>query len=268
MQGKAKTASGILNKQIPAESVMLSELVKEDPFESLFQIRPNILQAIRDDIKAKGFDQSKPVNVWSRPRQDGGRELVLIDGFTRVRACEELQLLTVTAYVQEFADRQAAVDYAIHQQRDRRNLTDAEILTIIEAIDKPVRGFKGDSSLAPDPAIEEGPQKPAERKSAKRTADAIGASLSKTEKGRAVLKDQELAQQVKSGRKRLNQAYNELRKKVLNKTQKPKESGRGVHLELSKADALEIVQALLENVTPTRRKIASSVRTSLKAASR
>jgi hypothetical protein len=75
--------------------------------------------------------------------------------------------------------------------------------------------------------------------------------------------------QVKTRRKSINRAYTELPKKAPIKAQKPKGKPKTsvphVRLELSKADALEIVQALLENATPTRRKIASGVRTSLKA---
>ncbi len=139
--------SGSEEKKISAKSLLISELAREEPFKSLFEIRPHTLAAVKADIEAKGFDPSKPVNVWKREKDDGETAYVLIDGFTRVKALEELGQLTVTAYVNEFPDMETARAYAIHQQRDRRNLTDAEILTIIEAIDKPVTGSKKRSRL-------------------------------------------------------------------------------------------------------------------------
>ncbi|GAB1482149.1 hypothetical protein MASR2M78_09640 [Treponema sp.] len=95
------------------------------------------------DMKANGFDASKPVNVWKKP--DGTR--VLIDGYTRVRAAEELGLLRVTAYEKTFTSEDEALAYAIHTQRDRRNLSDAELLRLIELVDRPQTGYN--TSVAP-----------------------------------------------------------------------------------------------------------------------
>ena len=67
----------------------LDQLTKAEPFSSLFTIRPEVFEAIKADMAVNGFDPSKPVNVWRKP--DGTR--VLIDGYTRVSAAEELGLL-------------------------------------------------------------------------------------------------------------------------------------------------------------------------------
>ena len=102
----------------------LDQITKAEPFASLFTIKAEVFEAIKADMKANGFDPSKPVNVWRKP--DGTR--ILIDGYTRVRAAEELGLLRVTAYEKTFASEAEALAYAIHTQRDRRNLSDAELL--------------------------------------------------------------------------------------------------------------------------------------------
>ena len=115
----------------------LDQITKAEPFASLFTIKPEVFEAIKADMKANGFDPSKPVNVWKKP--DGTR--VLIDGYTRVRAAEELGLLRVTAYEKTFASEAEALAYAIHTQRDRRNLSDAELLRLIELVDHPQEGF-------------------------------------------------------------------------------------------------------------------------------
>ena len=117
--------------------LFLDQITKAEPFASLFTIKPEVLTAIKADIEANGFDPSKPVNVWKKP--DGTR--VLIDGYTRVRAAEELGLLRVTAYEKTFASEADALAYAIHTQKDRRNLSDAELLRLIELVDRPQDGF-------------------------------------------------------------------------------------------------------------------------------
>jgi len=126
----------------------LDQITKAEPFVSLFTIKPEVFEAIKADMESNGFDPSKPVNVWKKP--DGAR--ILIDGYTRVLAAEELGLLRVTAYEKTFASEAEALAYAIHTQRDRRNLSDAELLRLIELVDRPQDGFR--SPLAPNGANE------------------------------------------------------------------------------------------------------------------
>ena len=176
-------------------TLSLDQLTKAEPFASLFMIKPEVLSAIAADMKANGFDPSKPVNVWRK--SDGTR--VLIDGYTRVSAAESLGLLHVTAYEKTFASEADALTYAIHTQRDRRNLSDAELLRLIELVDQPQEGFR--STIAPNGAIKGGPQKTSEV-----TAVAIGISARKVERARAVLADPDEAAAVLSGAKTIHQA--------------------------------------------------------------
>lgn len=173
----------------------LDQLTKAEPFSSLFTIKPEVFEAIKADMAVNGFDPSKPVNVWRKP--DGTR--VLIDGYTRVRAAEELGLLRVTSYEKTFASEAEALAYAIHTQKDRRNLSDAELLRLIELVDRPQEGFR--APIAPIGAIEAG-----SAKTAAITADAIGISARKVERARAVLSDPEEAAAVRHGEKTIHQA--------------------------------------------------------------
>jgi len=173
----------------------LDELIKAEPFASLFSIKPEVFEAIKADMNVHGFDPSKPVNVWRKP--DGIR--ILVDGYTRVRAAEELGLLRVTAYEKTFASEAEALAYAIHTQKDRRNLSDAELLRLIELVDRPQEGFR--SPLA---AIEANDGQP--RKTAEVTADTIGTSRAKVERARTVLSDPEEADAVRRGEKSIHQA--------------------------------------------------------------
>ncbi len=173
----------------------LDQLTKAEPFSSLFTIKPEVFEAIKADMAVNGFDPSKPVNVWRKP--DSTR--VLIDGYTRVRAAEELGLLRITAYEKTFASEAEALAYAIHTQKDRRNLSDSELLRLIELVDRPQEGFR-----APLASIEANDGQP--RKTAEVTADTIGTSRAKVERARTVLSDPEEAAAVRRGEKTIHQA--------------------------------------------------------------
>jgi len=173
----------------------LDQLTKAEPFASLFSIKTEVFEAIKADMSINGFDPSKPVNVWRKA--DGTR--VLIDGYTRVRAAEELGLLRVTVYEKTFASEAEALTYAIHNQKDRRNLSDAELLRLIELVDKPQEGFR--APIAPIGANEA-----KSAKTAAITAEAIGISVRKVERARAVLSDTKEATAVRRGEKTIHQA--------------------------------------------------------------
>jgi ParB-like chromosome segregation protein Spo0J len=60
----------------------------------------------------------------------------VIDGHTRLEAAERIGRRFVAVYEREFEDEEAALKYALHNQRDRRNLNDAHILHLVEKLDK------------------------------------------------------------------------------------------------------------------------------------
>ena len=115
-------------------------------------------------------------------------------------------LLDVTVIYRDFATDAEALEYAIHNQRDRRNLTDAQIFKAVEAIDAPVTGFK--TAIASLGAIAENPGK-----TANVTAKKAGTSGKKVERIRAIEKVPKLAAEVKAGKKSINRAYREIKGK-------------------------------------------------------
>ena len=140
--------------------------------------------------------------MCGRDRAQDGFDYVLVDGFTRTQAAKEAGRLTVTAYLHAFACVEEARDYAIHTQRDRRNLSDAELMSVLSLIDRKVTGFKTSSSLAPDGA-NGGPL----AKTAQRTAKEIGTSARNVERARKVASDPDAAAAVKRGELSINKAY-------------------------------------------------------------
>jgi ParB family chromosome partitioning protein len=198
-------------------SLGLDDITKAEPFASLFDIRGDTLEAIKADMKANGFDPSKPVNVWRKP--DGTR--ILIDGYTRVQAAEAIGLLSITVYEKTFKDEAEALAYAIHTQKDRRNLSDAELLRLIERLDKPIKGFKGargpdeekpiETASAPIASREAIGGKP--RKTAEKTAEALGVSRSTIERARVVLKDPKKRAAVLEGKQSIAKAAQDAKAK-------------------------------------------------------
>jgi len=207
LAAKAESGNNSSVRRIETLNMNLDELLMEEPFKSLFPIRDDIKSAIKSHMLEHGYDESKPIDVWKRPSQDGF-EYVLVDGFTRVTAAREIGRLTVTAYLHDFANVEEARSYAIHTQRDRRNLTDAEIMSVLTVIDKKVTGFKGTARLAPSGANGELPAKTAQR-----TAKEIGTSARKIERARKVASYAEITAAVKSGEISINKGYNEIRAK-------------------------------------------------------
>ena len=178
------------------------DLMLIKPFKNLFEIDETILQAIKKNMKKNGYDQAFPITVW---------EDVVVDGFTRLQAAMELGMKEVPVFKKAFTDEKEALEYAIHNQRDRRNLSDAELLHCIEAIDKPMTkaeaGKKGGK-------VEE-----KEAPTHKKTAKELKISETKVTDARVVLSDKKAKKEVESGKKTISKAAKEVREKK--KAEKP-----------------------------------------------
>jgi hypothetical protein len=195
----AKAASGA-NSSVKTLgiSLFIDDITKAEPFASLFSIKPETKDAIKRDMEENGFDPSKPVNVWKTAT--GSR--ILIDGYTRVAAAEELGLQRVQAYEKTFIDEAEALGYALHCQRNRRNLSDGELLHVVEAVD--ARKTPGRKSGASAPDLSCG-------RSADHTAMAVGTSPDKVKKIRVILSDAGETVAVKRGQKTINHAWKDMR---------------------------------------------------------
>ncbi len=174
------------------------------PFDGLFSINPLVLARVQEDMEKRGYDPSQPINLWREGE-------VMIDGHTRLEAARRAGLEEIPIHYQSFDTEDAALTYAIHNQRHRRNLTDEEILRCIEALDRrKTRGgdHKSDTfkekSKAPNGAIDR------KEKSARRTAKLVGVSTRKVERARTVLADPQAAAEVSTGKKKISRAYKEI----------------------------------------------------------
>jgi ParB-like chromosome segregation protein Spo0J len=158
--------------------------------------RKPMVERLAADMRERGFDEAFPVVVW------GSR---LVDGHTRVAAAKAAGLEDVYAVMHEFADEDAALRYAIHCQRDRRNLSEAEILRCVQELDK--RKTKAEAGAM---AHEQTAGAASSGPSSEETAAAIGTSSTKVEKARTVLDHAtpEVRAAVDAGDLSINAAYN------------------------------------------------------------
>jgi hypothetical protein len=205
----------------------------KESFDRLFPVEPETLNRIKEHMKIHGYDPSQPVTVWNR---------ILVDGHTRLTAALEIGIEEIPVCSKQFADEQEALEYAIHNQVDRRNLTDGDILRLIEALDRrckvgrpkitsnevisgdtPKKSHLFDVPAKPGTiacALETLQMSKKKRSTSQRTAKIIGTSSGKVEKARAILDrsvlhlDNEKARQaVLRGDMSINKAYNKVMKK-------------------------------------------------------
>lgn len=157
------------------------EMLKtREPFKSLFPTPKAVWEAVFNDMRVRGYDPAFPIVTWDD---------TVIDGHTRLEVAKQLRK---GVYVVEkgFASTKAALEYAVHCQRDRRNLTPEGLMKAVAAIDveemekaearqKELAGSRGKTLASRDAKVPTG-------KSSAATGKALGVSASQVERARAV----------------------------------------------------------------------------------
>jgi ParB family chromosome partitioning protein len=172
-------------------TALTAALRTAEPFKSLFPIRETDLEKITANMKQKGFDHAHPIIVWA------GHKFTVVDGHTRLAAARRLGIGVIPIVVREFANENEALEYAIDSQRNRRNLTDAELLRCLSELDKRKKAGRPKNGST-DPG-----------KSADRTVSLLGISRAKVERLRAVADHgtETIKLAVLSGDLTVNRAY-------------------------------------------------------------
>lgn len=178
-----------------------------EPFSTLFPVKMATLSAVSESMESTGFDAAEPIVAW-----DG----LIIDGHTRLGAALAAGIDLVPVVDRAFESEDEALEYAIKRQRDRRNLTDADLLHCLQVLDSrknKAANLKVGPEASPEASAIQGTYGAIPGKSAAATAEILGTSRAKVEKGRAVLDHapEEVKAQVESGEKSINAAYNETR---------------------------------------------------------
>lgn len=180
----------------------IEKIKTAEPFKSLFPIESRVLYRVQENMYQHGYDPSQPIILWAEKG-------VVVDGHTRLAAARNLYLKEVPVHEKSFADEGEALAYAIHNQKNRRNLSEAELLRCIEAVDK--RRKRGGDHRSED-AKSKGANAPVER-SAETTANIVGISPDKVKRARSVLSDPKEKEAVMAGEKSINQASKDAKAK-------------------------------------------------------
>jgi len=205
-----KTKEAKLLKDIKVKDFHITRIRTRPPFMDLFPVDEEKVKVIAEHMRLNGYDQSQPLILWDTGSgKKGPHESILIDGHTRLQAAKLIDLRLVPIVVVKFKDEDEALQYAIHNQRDRRNLLDPDLTRLIQAVDKRKRrggDHKSEESKAPSGAIEKG-------KSSKETAAIVGTSARKVEKVRRILSkgDKKTKDAVLDGTKTINAAHREIK---------------------------------------------------------
>ncbi|MGD0660221.1 MAG: DUF5131 family protein [Syntrophorhabdales bacterium] len=170
-------------------------IIPIEPFVSLFHIDQERLDALTEEMKRnKRFDEEHPLVVWPERK-------ALISGHTR-RLAAIAAKITVSVREKSFPDDDAALLYAVNEERLRRGrgLEDPEILRVLGVVYKPkVRGgchAKADTGTkTPNAAT-------AQEKYSKEIGRKYCIAPRKVERGWRVLQsgDQQLIGEVSSGK--------------------------------------------------------------------
>jgi ParB-like chromosome segregation protein Spo0J len=173
-----------------------SELKSDPTLRGLFARSDAMLAKIAESMAKDGFDAAFPIVTWNS---------IVVDGYTRLQAARKAGLRHVYYVDHQFPDADAALRYAIHCQRDRRNLSEAEILRCVQELDK--RKTKAEAGAM---AHEQTAGAASSGPSSEETAAAIGTSSTKVEKARTVLDHAtpEVRAAVDAGDLSINAAYN------------------------------------------------------------
>lgn len=167
----------------------------ERPFSIFFPINDDTLNAIRIDMKTNGFDMGFPLIVW-KERQ------ILVDGHTRFIAAKEMGVTELPVLFKEFESEDDAVLYAFHIQRNRRNLSDDNIIRCLEVLDK----------IGSKKSVDPSKPKAEKKETIENIAKELGTSKSKIEKARKIIEigSEEIRESVQSGKTSINKAYNDI----------------------------------------------------------
>ena len=184
----------------------ISIIKEKSPFNTLFAIDPDTYGAVVANMDINGYDPAFPIILWND---------IVVDGHTRLIAARTLGLKEIPVQQKEFENEKQALDYAIHNQRDRRNLSEAEILHCIEAIDAPISKKEAGSKGGKISKTPSGSKivDASKTKTHVETAKKLKIGQTKVLDARTVLADADAKADVESGKKTISKAAKEVREK-------------------------------------------------------
>jgi ParB-like chromosome segregation protein Spo0J len=176
--------------------------VRTHPALGIFSIDPDVLERITAHMRQYGYDSAHPIVLGIGPWTEEGP--VVVDGHTRLRASLDASIEEVDVTISQFETLNQAVEWAIHYQRDRRNLSAGELHKLIQAIDRPhehggdrkSEEIKGTRDPLKSDQVE---PVPLEKTSLTATAKTVGVSPKTVQHSRLIASDPEIEEKVQTG---------------------------------------------------------------------
>jgi hypothetical protein len=220
-----------------AEMIKVSAIKTAEPFKSLLPIKPEDLEGIQAHMAEQGFDPKEALAMWKEKR-------VLVDGHTRLEAAKNLGITEIPVVWKSFGDEDAAVLYAIHAQRDRRNWGDAEIFRLTVTLDKRKKAGRPNLLASIDANSPKG-------KSSEQTARLLNTFPKKIENARYLLAygSEELKSAVLEGKMKIHAATNKAREEIIQNRiiiqRIPINGGKEYTVELSRKKLLQALKKVM-----------------------
>lgn len=185
------------------EMMNVDKLETRKLFSTLLPIQKGILDKITARMRNSGFQNLHPICVWRTDKP------VVLDGHTRLQAARQLGIKEVPVVQMDFDDEYAAMEFALAQQVERRNLSLRKMMDYIEVADKLAkRGPKrSEQSCSKSGKQEEQPR----GKSSERLAKVLNIPLKRAECLRRIVKDgsEETKTALANEEISINQAYHD-----------------------------------------------------------
>lgn len=177
--------------------INISELNIQDPFASIFPIGNDTLESIKLDMGTNGFDPVFPIIVWDKKN-------IVVDGHTRYAAARAVGMEEVPVLFKNFENEDDAILYSFHVQRNRRNMSDDDILRCLQLLDTIHAASQNEKGLD-FPEL-------TRKETNEFRAKELGISHYKVDKARKVMEHgtDEIKESVTAGKKSINRAFQEV----------------------------------------------------------
>lgn len=178
-------------KPAPTPSLMIKikDISQKSPFKDLHIIHDSTLKSITSRMRVDGYDRRWPVIIGRGDWTNG--DMILIDGYTRIKAAKSLGITDVPYAIFECNSEDEALSYAVACQSARRNYTDADVVHLVNFLwERRLRSNEGTFE---------------EPKQAQRLAEILNVSFRKVERARGIItsKNKKLLNEVLDGKRKI-----------------------------------------------------------------
>lgn len=203
--------------------VCVESLKFDREFKAVFQQENDKVVEIANDIKANGFDKTRPIVITESN--------IIVDGHSRFLAAKKAGLVKVPVIIKKFGSRDETIEYEYKMQLNSRRLSDGEYFEAFVKLDE----FRKSDPNATG-------------KSDETIARQLNKSARQVSKMREIAKKAtpDLLQKIKDNYISLNKAYEIIKSKETSKDKKEENTntGKGINSESFRLGVLFVLSEL------------------------